>query len=80
MGTNHVPLLQKAVIPLMIEDNVTQNAAPAHSRYLIELLLSVSQTATSGLKIGVLRIKMLPDYVYYANVIKPLAWSQFKRS
>ncbi len=64
----------------MIEDNVIQNVAPAGSRHRIEPLLSVSYTANFALQIGVLRIKILPDYVYYANVVKTLAWSQFKRS
>jgi len=75
LDTGHVPLLQKAGIPLMIDDNVTQNVAPARSRHLIEPLLSVSYTANPGLKIWVLRVKILPDYAYYASVIKPLAWS-----
>ena len=59
----------------MIEDNVTQNVAPAHSRYRIKPLLSVSQTANSGLKIEVLRIKILPGYAYYIYIINHLAWS-----
>ena len=65
LGTSHVPLLQKAVIPLMIEDNVTQNVAPAGSRHRTEPLLSVSYTANSGLKIGVLTVKTFPNYAYY---------------
>jgi len=42
LDTGHVPLLQKDVIPLMIEDNVTQNVAPARSRHRTEPLLSAA--------------------------------------
>jgi len=59
----------------MIEDNVTQNAAPARSRYFIEPLLSVSYTANFVFKTGVLRVKIFPNYACYICIINHLARS-----